>query len=160
MKSFKSKMTSIIKKGKQETIAAAVALNSTRAAQRLNQTLNFGGKNNFVQYAMDDEALSFESKPIELEEDQDMKEVISILQQQLSLKSKEIAELQQRLAKQKEELNVKDSIAFMQTEFQKEKDRLIIAHSKTKMELAEAQSQIQDLEDFIDGQKEQIVNLQ
>lgn len=94
-----------------------MAINTSRAAQRLNQSLNFGAKPNFVQYAMDEEALSVESKPIDLEEDQDMKEVISILQQQLALKSREIAELKCRLAKQKEELNVKDSIAFMQAEF-------------------------------------------
>lgn len=78
--------------------------------------------------------------PIDLEAEQDMKEVISILQQQIALKSKEVLTLKDKLAKQKEELNVKDSISFMQAEFQKEQDRLVIEHSRTKMELAEAQS--------------------
>ena len=41
----------------------------------------------------------------------------------------------------------------------RDKDKLILEHTKTKMTLADAKAKIEDFEDFIDGYKEQILVL-
>lgn len=72
-----------------------------------------------------------------------MKEVISILQQQIVLKSKELTTIKKEMDEQ----------------FQQERDNIILDHSNTKIVLAQTKSAVLDLEDYVDGYKEQIENL-
>lgn len=78
------------------------------------------------------------SASVDEEEEQNMKEVIQILQQQILLKSRELTTIRQELTEK----------------FNEERDKVHMEHSNTKMQLAQTKTALLDLEDFVDGYKE------
>ena len=106
-------------------------------SQLTNRTINSGGKKNKLGKLKSKMTKILgnkksqgpvTSRQMDREQEQDLKEVIQILQQQIVLKSKEIQVL-------------KDS---QSEQGQKERDRLILEHTATKMELATAQAEVED----------------